>query len=209
MPPGSTLKPVVLSALLASGRLRPEEPFVCPERLSLAGHRMDCSHPRLAVPVGIETAIAYSCNCFVAHFAERFASGQLAGSLQMNGSVTPQSGDLQKLQALGTGGILVTPLDMAQTYRKLALHARPEILAGLEGAVDYGTAQAARVGWATLAGKTGSARTPENFIAWFAGFAPSRAPKVVVTVMLSGHHGGSDAAPVAAQILDAWQMGRL
>jgi len=205
VPPGSTLKPFVLSALLARGTMRPEESFICPGRLLLAGHRMDCSHPRLAAPVRVETALAYSCNCFVAHFAERVAPGQLAGILQVPGRITPQlTADQQKLQALGVSGILVTPADMAQAYRKLALRSNRAILGGLEAAVDYGTAQLARVRWATLAGKTGSARTAENFIAWLAGFVPSRAPRVVITVMLSGRHGGSDAAPIAAQILGAW-----
>jgi cell division protein FtsI/penicillin-binding protein 2 len=211
VPPGSTLKPFVLSALLRSGKLRSDESFFCPERLVLAGHRMDCSHPRLATPMHIDTALAYSCNCFVAHVAERFAPGELARVLEISGSVTPQrSADLQMLQALGASGILVTPVEMAQAWRKLALlPPQPEILDGLEGAVEYGTAQLARVRWATLAGKTGSARDAQNFIAWFAGFVPSRAPQLVIAVMLSGHHGGSDAAPVASQILDAWHAGHL
>jgi membrane carboxypeptidase/penicillin-binding protein len=134
----------------------------------------------------------------------------LAGAIQVHGTVAPQkSAELQKLQALGASGILVTPMDMAMAYRKLALQAPAEILSGLEGAVEYGTAQLARVRWATLAGNTGSSRTTENFIAWFAGFLPSRSPQVVVTVMLAGHHGGSDAAPIAAQILEAWHSGRM
>lgn len=210
-PPGSTMKPFVLYALLRSGKLRSDESFFCPERLLLAGHRVDCSHPRLATPMHIDTALAYSCNCFVAHVAERFAPGELARVLDVPGNIKPQrSADLQSLQALGASGILLTPMEMALAWRKLALHSpRPEILAGLEGAVEYGTAQLAHVRWATLAGKTGSARDAQNFIAWFAGFLPSRAPQLVITVMLSGHHGGSDAAPVAAQILDAWHTGHL
>lgn len=212
VPPGSTLKPFVLSALLSSGKITPDESFVCPQRLSLASHRMDCSHPQIAVPIRIDTALAYSCNCFVAHAAERFAPGELARVLQRFGRATPQlDSERQRLQALGTAGILVTPSGLAQAYGQLANQlARDEksrILAGLDGAVDYGTGQLARVGWAKLAGKTGSARDAENFIAWFAGFVPSRAPEVVVTVMLSGRHGGSDAAPAAAQILDAWHAG--
>ena len=62
--------------------------------------------------------------------------------------------------------------------------------------------------WAKLAGKTGSARKDNEFIAWFAGFLPSRAPDVVVTVMLSGKHGSSDAAPVARDVLEAWKASR-
>jgi cell division protein FtsI/penicillin-binding protein 2 len=46
-------------------------------------------------------------------------------------------------------------------------------------------------------------------IAWFAGFAPSREPSAVVTVMLQGRSGGADAAPVAGRILEAHLAGRL
>jgi cell division protein FtsI/penicillin-binding protein 2 len=84
------------------------------------------------------------------------------------------------------------------------------ILAGLEGAVDFGTAQLARVSGFRVAGKTGTTRSAAgNSIAWFAGFLPSRAPDTVVTVMLAGRSGGADAAPVAAQILEAYRAGRL
>jgi len=61
-----------------------------------------------------------------------------------------------------------------------------------------------------VAGKTGSSRTAAgNRIAWFAGFQPSRSPEVVVAVMLAGRSGGSDAAPVASEILEAYRKGRL
>ena len=90
-------------------------------------------------------------------------------------------------------------------YRGLALQAgRAEmqpVVAGMEGAVEYGTAQRAGVSGVKVAGKTGSVRTEAGApIAWFAGFVPSRAPEVVVTVMLQGHSGGSDAAPVAGRV---------
>jgi penicillin-binding protein 2 len=225
LPPGSTLKPFTLLSLLETGKLRPDASFLCPEKLTLAGRRVDCSHPRMLSPMRVDTSLAYSCNCFVAHAAERFEPGELARQLraagiddEIPGSVTPaRDPDLQRLQALGEADVLVTPVGLARAYRQLALQltgsnkqpGMPEILAGLEGAVEYGTAQLARAHWATLAGKTGSTRHGGEFIAWFAGFLPSRAPELVITVMLSGRHGGSDAAPVAAQILAAWHAGRV
>jgi cell division protein FtsI/penicillin-binding protein 2 len=215
LPPGSTLKPFTLLSLLETGKLRPDAYFLCPERLTLAGRRVDCSHPRMVAPIRVDTALAYSCNCFVAHAAERFEPGELARDLQAAGmdELTPaRDPDIQRLQAIGEADVLVTPVGLARAYRQLALRlsgGKSEVLAGLEGAVEYGTAQLARVGWATLAGKTGSTRHRGEFIAWFAGFVPSRAPEVVITLMLSGRHGGSDAAPVAAQILQAWHAGRV
>lgn len=217
VPPGSTLKPFVLEALMKRGRLTPDEAFVCPSRLIIANRRFDCTHPPLVTPIHLDTALAYSCNGFVAHAAERFKPGELAGELTRLGfaSVEPaRTPDAQRIQALGEAGILVTPLELALAYRRLAVRANdPEmqpILAGLEGAVEFGTAQRARIPGASVAGKTGSTRSAAgDSIAWFAGFMPSREPEVVVTVMTTGRSGGSDAAPVASRILEAYRAGRL
>lgn len=230
MSPGSTLKPFVLFSLLQTGRLSPDTSFLCPTRLSIGSRRLDCSHPRLSLPMRLDTALAYSCNCFVARMAERlerdepakgFVSFGLASRTGLVGSdeavgaiASPSTPDAQRLQALGEGGVVVTAVELAVAYRRLALKAAlPEmqpILAGLEGAVEYGTAQRAAVAGVRVAGKTGTSRSAAgNRFAWFAGFLPSRAPEVVVTVMLAGRSGGSDAAPVASKILEAYRRGRL
>lgn len=214
--PGSTLKPFVLTALLRTGKLRGTESYLCPGRLRISGRELNCSHPRLETALRIDTALAYSCNCFVAEVAKRFAPGELAGELRRFGfgvlgslqRFTAQ--DSQRLQALGEDGILITLPELASAYRLLAESVPPPILSGLEEAVEFGTAQRARVEGVSLAGKTGSAWSAAGEpIAWFAGFAPSRRPEVVVAVMLLGRSGGADAAPVAGEILKAYQAGRL
>ncbi|MGA2136254.1 MAG: penicillin-binding transpeptidase domain-containing protein [Bryobacteraceae bacterium] len=215
-PPGSTLKPFVLAALLRAGKLNAAESFACPGRLRIAGRSFNCSHPRLDSPMRVDTALAYSCNYFVARVAQRFAPGELARELTgLADRIEPASAsDGIRLQALGEERVRVTTQGLAMAYRSLALDAvRPEmypILAGLEGAVEYGTAQRARVGGVHIAGKTGSVIAESGApIAWFAGFMPSSAPELVVTVMLQGHSGGSDAAPIAGRILEAYRAGRL
>ncbi len=212
-PPGSTIKPFALTALLAARKLTATESFMCPGKLSLGGRQMNCSHPPLGEPMRVETAIAYSCNCFVAHVAERFAPGELVTTLDRAGftrGIRLAQGDGARLQALGEEGILASAADLAMAYRWLALNAAAPILAGLEGAVEYGTAQLARVAGAGVAGKTGTVRTAAgNRIAWFAGFFPSRAPRVSIAVMIAGSSGGADAAPVARRILEAYQAGSL
>ncbi len=225
-PPGSTLKPLVLAVLLKRAKLAARESFPCPGRLSIRGRSFNCSHPRLDVPMRIDTALAYSCNCFVAHMAERFEPGELAreldaaglsapsslfGTAEASGRIAPAAGaDANRLQALGEDGVLVTLAELAMGYRFLALGAPPPILDGLEAAVEFGTAQPARVAGAKVAGKTGSVRAEDGArIAWFAGFFPSRAPEVVVAVMLQGRSGGSDAAPIAGRILEAYRTARL
>jgi penicillin-binding protein 2 len=225
-PPGSTLKPIVLAALLRLRRLTPSESFPCPGELTILGHRLTCSHPPAGAPMRVETAIAYSCNCFAAHMASRFAPGELAAELERAGlgsagarfggnaaagRIRPAATvDATRLQALGEDGMLITAAGLAQAYRILALDAPEAVLAGLDGAVEYGTAQRVRVeGW-TVAGKTGTAVGPSNSrIAWFAGFAPSRAPEVAIAVMAHGRSGGADAAPAAGRILEAFRAGKL
>src|SRR5450759_4094308 len=81
-PPGSTLKPLVLNALLERGLLRADDGFPCPGDLRLGGRSFACSHPPLGAPVTVRTAIAYSCNCFAAHYASRFLAGELTRVLE-------------------------------------------------------------------------------------------------------------------------------
>lgn len=231
VPPGSAIKPFVLAALLRAGKIAPGESFPCPGKLRIGGRSFDCTHPSLATPLQVPSALAYSCNCYTAHFAQRFAPGELRsaleraglgslpgllGAAEVPGRIPLAAGpEANQLEALGEEPLLITAAEMAQGYRTLALSAsRPEmapVLEGLEGAVEYGTAQLARVDGLKVAGKTGSVRTRSGApIAWFAGFAPSRAPQVVVTVMLhGGRSGGADAAPAAGRILAAWRAGRI
>ncbi len=235
-PPGSTLKPFVLAALIESGRLKPAEPFRCPGRLRIRGRSFDCVHPALADPLSVATALAYSCNCFVAHMAERFQPGELAREFERVGlsSATGLFGgaglfvgdeaigrirpalnpDAQRIQALGEDSVEVTVAGLALAYRLLALKInKPSMRAikeGLEGAVEFGTAQNAGISGVVVAGKTGSALTTSGEpVAWFAGFLPSSAPRAVLAVMLPGRSGGSDAAPMARRIFETYGSGRL
>jgi penicillin-binding protein 2 len=228
-PPGSTVKPFSLLALLESGRLSPNEEYICPGRLTIAGRSFNCSHLPSPLPMNVSRAIAYSCNCTVAHFAERFGSGDLSQSLQRNGlaSLTGLlpgaeasgfvthglTGPASVLQALGEEGVQVTALGILGAYRRLANRVGEKIvspiLEGLEGAVEFGTAQTARLDGVRVAGKTGSIQTAHNGRgAWFAGFAPSRSPEVVVTVFVAGWSGGADAAPIAGRLLKRYFAGR-
>jgi cell division protein FtsI/penicillin-binding protein 2 len=192
LPPGSTMKPFALAALLKSGKLRADEAWPCPGTLSIAGRQLNCSHPRMA-PMTVETALAYSCNCFVAHMAERLDPIQFGREF---GS-TP---DQIRLHALGEEGVRMTVRELAEAYRGLAARAPAAVVAGLIGAVAYGTAQRAAVAGVNVAGKTGSVRTLGGMrVAWFAGWTP----EVAIAVRVQGRSGGADAAPIAAEMLRA------
>jgi penicillin-binding protein 2 len=59
-----------------------------------------------------------------------------------------------------------------------------------------------------IAGKTGTARTDGGRWnnAWFAGYAPADKPQIAVVVFLEKGSGPGDAAPLAAEIFQAWQQ---
>jgi penicillin-binding protein 2 len=83
---------------------------------------------------------------------------------------------------------------------------------GMRGAVEHGTATAANLTQVAVAGKTGTVenvptvdnRKGRNHV-WFTCFAPFAHPQVVVVVFLekAGGYGGSYAAPVAREVLEA------
>ena len=225
VPPGSTLKPFTLSALLEAGKLRSDERFPCPGRLRIEGRKFDCSHPPIGEPMRAATAIAYSCNCFVAHFAQRFEAGELARYLvrqrlasttgllkesEAPGEVRPAMDiEARELQAIGEERVAVTPVGLLAAYAGLAARAAGPVLVGMEGAVEYGTAQLAAVSKVKVAGKTGTVLTRSGaHVAWFAGFAPSRGPEVAVVVAVQGVAGGTDAAPIAGRVLGDYFGGR-
>jgi len=223
-PPGSTVKPFSLAALMETGKLRPSDTFRCPGNLVIAGRNLACSHPRDLPPMQARTAIAYSCNCFVAHFAERFEPGELMLALSRYKLFAPTewvAGEAAggpgradaRLQALGEDGVMVTAAGLANAYLRLAVAcgriSMAPLLGGLEDAVEFGTAQRARIEGLKVAGKTGSVRNADGaHLAWFAGFAPSVSPTFVVVAMVQGKSGGADAAPIAGRILEAAWRGR-
>jgi penicillin-binding protein 2 len=81
----------------------------------------------------------------------------------------------------------------------------------LTAVVRDGTGAAARIPGIDIAGKTGTAQMIHNSRAdkgqdhaWFAAFAPSHDPEVVVVVLAErGGKGGQVAAPIARKILNA------
>jgi penicillin-binding protein A len=189
--PGSTLKPLVLQALIERGRLRAEEAFLCPGDLRIEGRSFTCTHPPVAAPMTVRTAIAYSCNCYAARVASRFAPGELTRELAgwgIDARMAPAG-----LQALGEEGVIATPATLAAAYARLAGRVAPAVKSGMEDAIAYGTAQRAQVAGLAIAGKTGSGGNA----AWFAGFTDTLA----IAVLVQGRSGGADAAPIAARIL--------
>ena len=151
-------------------RIPEHDAFHCPGKLFIDGHNFTCSHPVVNGPIEARTALAYSCNNFFYHY----------GGLKALGETTEMS-----------------PLELLQAYRKLALKRNATINAGLRDCVRYGTGQLANITGYDVAGKTG---TPPGY-AWFAGWAPAEHPEVVFVVLTRHGSGGLDAAPIAREML--------
>jgi penicillin-binding protein A len=92
---------------------------------------------------------------------------------------------------------------------------KPEIAeqlsAMMANVVEEGTGTAAALEGIDVAGKTGTAEVDNatSNQAWFIGFAPVENPKlaVAVTIERTQGQGGTDAAPIAKQILEAVLQG--
>lgn len=222
--PGSTLKPLVLYGLIAGGRWNPSRRIACTRTLRIGGRSLACSHPP-ADPMDARQALAWSCNTYFAAVGASLAPGELRRLLAPSGLLgqtglarveavaelrDPPTPDESSLAVLGVDGIRVTPLELAEAYRWLALQlsAHPDskaaqiVAAGLSDSASFGIAASASFGGVLVAGKTGTANlgpgTPSH--GWFVGLVPAAQPSVVVAVYLPAGHG-SNAAEVAADLL--------
>lgn len=222
--PGSTVKPFTLVALLESGLVQPSTTLFCPRQVRIGKHILDCSHPTSMDPLDPVRALAYSCNNFFTVMSRQlplqalpseFSRAGLASvtgkwATEVSGTVQqPRSTQAMQLMAIGEEGVQVTPLALAEAYRGLVRPLRdpqnvsPElrlVVKGLQAVVTQGTGRLAASRQVEVAGKTGTA----GGHAWFAGFAPAAWPEIVIVVFLERGTGGTDAAPLAGRIFDAF-----
>jgi cell division protein FtsI/penicillin-binding protein 2 len=225
--PGSTLKPFLLMALLEAGKLDPKEQFICRRPLKIGQAQLDCTHPAEITQLDAAEAIAYSCNSYVAQVTTRLSGAELVDLLRRAGFDTPSGlvaheargrialpSNLEELQleALGYHGIAVTPLELLEAYRKLALRKRQNdlgvdapVFGGLEDSVAFGMAHASWVDGMNIAGKTGTsvARNTQQTHGFFVGYAPAEKPEIAVVVFLAQGRG-LDAAALAQPVFSAF-----
>jgi peptidoglycan glycosyltransferase len=222
--PGSTLKPLALYSLIATGRWDPARRIACTRKLAIDGRSLNCSHPP-ADPMDARQALAWSCNTYFASVAGSIAPKELRSLLAQTGLLgqtglaadeatasfrDPQTADQSRLSLLGVEGIRVTPLELAEAYRWLALQlaAHPATVAagvvnsGLADSASFGMAGAASLGGVAVEGKTGTANLGAGNAShgWFVGLAPAKKPSVVIAIYLPAGHG-ANAAQVAADLL--------
>ncbi len=132
----------------------------------------------------------------------------------------------QVVRAVETAGGEVVQEFSPRVRRRIKLDGthRKLIDRALWGGVNEagGTAHKARLAGVDVSGKTGSAQVSHRLArgeeldniwyfnrdhAWFAGYAPSSTPEVAVVVLIEhGGAGGKHAAPVAFEIIQAYQQ---
>ncbi len=265
-PPGSTIKPFSALAALESGRIPPDWRHRCAGGIRDDSGNLLCSHPRIDAPMGLDEAIAWSCNDYFLALGERLGQSAFHKFLQSYGfgktaewasgragRLTDLAGDRAEADgrrlhaAIGEGAdLLVTPLQLLRGYqgmvngglfcRPVALASQevdagcrdpirrslPEphrrlIIAGMRGAVTFGTAAGAGLAGddSYIFGKTGTSTASDGFRrhGWFVGFAAPGmatadsatvpAPGAVTTgVLVFLRRGtGAEAAAVAGRIL--------
>jgi penicillin-binding protein 2 len=116
-----------------------------------------------------------------------------------------------------TGGVEEWPAIMGKRLSLSAIQLR-NIQKGLELVVEEGTGKKAQSDLVTIAGKTGTSQVvalrpgPEKDIpkefrdhAWFVSYAPTEKPRIAVAVLVEHMgHGGSAAAPLAKELIEAF-----
>jgi penicillin-binding protein A len=152
----------------------------------------------------------------------RVAIGQerlVATPLQiaMVAAAVANKGKLMKPQiwnrVVNSDGSVTKRMDPSVYSEPISAKTAEELTTAMEGVVDEGTGTNAALSGATVAGKTGTAETPnaaecgggeaENQ-AWFMGFAPADHPKIAIaaTVACTEQFGNDAAAPIFRDVAE-------
>jgi penicillin-binding protein 2 len=154
----------------------------------------------------------------IAYYNRRYGTRGWTNAVTLNLAIGQGENDQTILSmarfytALATDGSAATPrvATFQKPRREKLLHLTDAQMADLRKAMASVTAaggtaaSAALSGGVILAGKTGTAQNSQNpdlDHAWFVGFAPDTAPKIVVAVMLEFGDHGYAAARVASAII--------
>lgn len=196
-----------------------------------AGMSLHCWKPGGHGALTLEEALAHSCNVAFMQIGERTGIEAIRDAALRAGFTHVTADRRQTLQtAIGEGrGVAVTPLQMAGFVGAIATggplrepswrpaHAAGSPIAtasalarlrtGMRGSVLFGSSRQAGGGRVAIAGKTGTSTYLDGTnrtYGWFAGYAPADHPRVVVVVFLKHANGFASAAPLARQVVEAW-----
>src|SRR6266511_2031233 len=211
-PTGSTFKPLVAEAALATGLITPGSIIPCTGSLTVGNIVFHNVEPAINASLNLDQALAISCEGYSVNLS--IGQGYLA--------VTPLQLAVA-YSALANGGTVVRPhvahaIWMPDGKRlPLRFRARRRLHLVDVDAIRQGLYDAAHAPGGTSAsifssfrvpvsGKTGTAQTPfGSDHSWYASWAPARSPRVVVVVLIEhGGFGVEAAAPAAREIYSSF-----
>ena len=203
--PGSLLKPFLASAYGEQNDWRYPSVFC-------AGTADRCWYPHGHGEIGLEEALAQSCNAYFLHLAKSLDQVRMHVRCVRYG-LNPPERRLEDEDMIGLTAVWrETPLSVARAYlalledRSAAAHDR--IAAGMKAAARHGTARRAGIAFASqdLLAKTGTAPCLHRPRATADGFALLMYPAVATRfLLLVRRHGatGAEAAKDAGAMLHA------
>jgi peptidoglycan glycosyltransferase len=111
-------------------------------------------------------------------------------------------------RVISPGGRIVIRNKPERLGRPIKAQTAEELTHMMELAVTGGTGTSAQIPGIRVAGKTGTAEIGRGNIhtTWFAAFAPVEAPKIALSVVVENQlngFGGTVAAPIARQVMEA------
>ncbi len=249
--PGAAFEIVTAAAALDSGRYTADSLITGRSPLTVSGVPVRNFGNQSFGRLTLTTALSYAVNTVFAQVGARVGPRQMtahmrglgfysspqigaatgrvspsgmrhAGRFVLPGTVGTSLGRL----AIGEGGLVVTPLQMAMVASAVAdggtlvtprlRAATPTVSARamkaptaralaqmLRHVVTHGTATGVNTGGLQIAGQTGTAAHAHGADLWFVGFAPADHPTVAIAVALKGAKGfgGTEAAPIAAKVI--------
>ena len=135
-PPGSAFKLITASAVLRYMPAAAEEIYTCTGEIEIDGHMIYCYHNAAHGTIGMNEALAVSCNVYFAHMAERlggahiqaeaerwgFNNDFLFSDIRVGVSSYTQPKEINALawSAIGQDKDLVTPIHMAMIAGAIA-----------------------------------------------------------------------------------------
>ncbi len=202
VPVGSLIKPFTA---LAYGR---SHAFVYPA-FACGGSRDGCWLPEGHGTVGVEEAVAGSCNVYFQRLAERLSSDAFAATLDRFGLPQPSAVTTRAMVGFGRE-LTVAPTALARAYIDLASRAvepgvQP-ILNGMAASSRAGTGRAigAAVGAGGALVKTGTAPCAHRPAATSDGYVvalyPADRPRIALIAQSHGRTG-ADTAALGAEVL--------
>lgn len=218
--PASIFKIALAEVALRSGGVSRLGAYLCTGRDTVGGRIDKCWTPKGHGRIGLEQAVAHSCNLYFRALSRLVSRQEIIQSARRLGMLSssgfPGSSEPDATPRLDDENILgeAFHVSAAQLLRMAITLARRDVTAGarfeplhrgLRRCVSEGTAREASLRGMPIAGKTGTdgeTGRPGHTAGWFIGYAPADHPRYAVVVLLKNGRGAA-AARIAHDIFES------